>query len=357
MSSLPEFDFRTFLEAVPYVIDKKMPILMRGRHGIGKSELARQIAREVVKLPIVELRLSQMDTGDLLGLPYDEGDRTVFKPMNWFKTVCDYPCVLFIDEIDRAIKELRQGVFQLTDSRMLNGNKIHEDTVIIGACNSGVHGELYDVGQMDPAELSRWSVWDLSPSVQDWIAWARRDNRIILNIVDFIASNPEHLEYKNEYIFDKIHPTRRSWKRLSDVLLHYDFSDIDSSLFAIANSFVGVEASSAFEEFVQHRKEHVTIDELLDGVVFGIIENYGAVQHSNLIDRLEENECLKYNLRKDKCENIAEYTRYLNNELLLKFYHILMSSNEQVIKYIFNYKKDKNRSWFGNRVADAINGA
>ena len=183
-----------------------------------------------------------------------------------------------------------------------------------------------------------------------------KDNNIILTVIDFIASNPEHLEYKNEHIFDKIHPTRRSWKRLSDVLEGYDFNEIDSSLFAIANSFVGVEASSAFEEFVQNRNEHVTIDDLLDGFVFGIIEKYSAVQHSNLIDRLEKNECLNYNLRKEKCENIAEYSAYLNNELLLKFYHVLMESNETAIKHIFNYKKENNKSWFGNRVADAING-
>jgi len=329
---------------------------MRGRHGIGKSELAKQIGDNILGLPIIEVRLSQMDTGDLLGLPYAEGDRTIFKPMDWFKTACDEPCLLFIDEIDRAIKELRQGVFQLTDSRALNGRSLHKDTIIIGACNSGVYSELYDVGQMDPAELSRWSVWDLAPTVQDWIAWARLDDNIILTIIDFIASNPEHLEYKNEHIFDKIHPTRRSWKRLSDVLSGYDFTEIDSSLFAIANSFVGIEASSAFEEFVQNRSEHVTIDELLDGVVFGVVEKYSAVQHSNLIDRLEKNECLNYHLRKETCENIAEYSAHLNNELLLKFYHVLMKSNETVIRYIFNYRKNKNKSWFGNRVADAING-
>ena len=149
MSSLPEFDFRTFLEAVPYIVENRIPILMRGRHGIGKSELAKQIGNNILGLPIIEVRLSQMDTGDLLGLPYVDGDRTVFKPMDWFKSACDKACLLFIDEIDRAIKELRQGAFQLTDSRTLNGRSLHKDTIIIGACNSGVHSGLYDVGQMD----------------------------------------------------------------------------------------------------------------------------------------------------------------------------------------------------------------
>ena len=136
----------------------------------------------------------------------------------------------------------------------------------------------------------------------------------------------------------------------------YDFNLINSSLFSISNSFVGVEASSAFEEFVQNRGEHITMDQLLDGTAFSIVENYSTVQHSNVIDRLEKDGCLEYSLKKEKCESLAEYSGYLSNELLIKYYHIIIRSNERVIKHIFNYKKQNNKSWFGNKVADAILG-
>ena len=39
------FDFATFLSTVPPVLDAKLPVLVRGRHGVGKSEVVYQIAK------------------------------------------------------------------------------------------------------------------------------------------------------------------------------------------------------------------------------------------------------------------------------------------------------------------------
>ena len=68
-------------------------------------------------------------------------------------TACTEACVLFFDEIDRATMEVRQGIFELTDSRKINGHYLHPDTVIIGAVNGGEHGSQYQVGEFDPAEV------------------------------------------------------------------------------------------------------------------------------------------------------------------------------------------------------------
>ena len=65
------FDFATFLSTVPPVLDAKLPVLVRGRHGVGKSEVVYQIAKDR-GLPVVERRASQMTEGDLLGMPSPE---------------------------------------------------------------------------------------------------------------------------------------------------------------------------------------------------------------------------------------------------------------------------------------------
>ena len=145
-------DFKTFTSVAPYVLAVKKPVLLRGRHGVGKSQVVYQIA-DGVGLPVVERRASQMTEGDLVGLPSIDGDRTTFNPPDWFKEACETACVLFLDEVDRATIEVRQGIFELTDSRKLNGHNLHPDTLIIAAVNGGEHGEQYQVGEMDPAEL------------------------------------------------------------------------------------------------------------------------------------------------------------------------------------------------------------
>ena len=68
-------DFATFLSVVPHILDAKLPVLLRGRHGVGKSEVGYQTAA-VRGLPVVERRASQMTEGALLGLP-DTADTAI----------------------------------------------------------------------------------------------------------------------------------------------------------------------------------------------------------------------------------------------------------------------------------------
>jgi MoxR-like ATPase len=77
-------DFQTFLRIAKPILDAKLPLLLRGRHGIGKSQVVYQIAAER-NLPVVERRASQMSEGDLVGLPVISGDTTSWNPPDWFK--------------------------------------------------------------------------------------------------------------------------------------------------------------------------------------------------------------------------------------------------------------------------------
>ena len=67
-------DFKTFVVVAPHVAQVKKPILLRGRHGVGKSCVVYQTA--ALGLPAVERRASQMTEGDLVGLPKTDGNVT-----------------------------------------------------------------------------------------------------------------------------------------------------------------------------------------------------------------------------------------------------------------------------------------
>ena len=205
-------DFRTFVNIVPHVCEVRKPVLIRGRHGIGKSEIVYQTAYTLA-MPVVERRASQMTEGDLVGLPSTDGNVTSFNPPEWFKTACDQPVILFLDEVDRATIEVRQGIFELTDSRKLNGHVLHPDTLIFAAVNGGEHGDQYQVGEMDPAELDRWTVFDVEPTVEDWLDWGKE--KVTPIVWDFINQNRNHLEHEGEFEPNKVYPSRRSWHRLN----------------------------------------------------------------------------------------------------------------------------------------------
>ena len=52
---------------------------------------------------------------------------------------------------------------------------------------------------MDPAELSRYIPFDLEPSVEDWLKWAKGPGKIGKIMRDFIMQHPKHLEHSGEY--------------------------------------------------------------------------------------------------------------------------------------------------------------
>ena len=172
-------DFATFTKVAPHVAAVRKPVLIRGRHGVGKSEVVYQISA-ALGMPVVERRASQMTEGDLVGLPSTDGNVTSFNPPDWFKTACDNPVVLFLDEVDRATIEVRQGIFELTDSRKLNGHTLDKDTLVFAAVNGGEHGDQYQVGLMlslplrtgSLGERTRLMVWSGTLSIKTEATWS-----------------------------------------------------------------------------------------------------------------------------------------------------------------------------------------
>ena len=285
----------------------------RGAHGIGKSELAYAVAKEL-GLPVVEKRLSQMSEGDFLGIPFrEDGKYTKFTPMFWLWKASSEPVVLFLDEIDRADRQLRQAAFQLMDSRTVNGVKLHPDTVIIGAINGGIHGKHYMVQPMDPAELSRYSVIDLQPSQKEWIDWAER-TKVHDGIISFIRNNPKFLEHDKQFEPDKVYPCRRSWARLSSVIKDNALntaapaeSPEEDILFHTAMCFVGVETATAFTKFLRQNSLNLTIGDLLAG---NLEKYYGKLTHTQINEifhKLENCRQLKGNLKDNELKNLARF--------------------------------------------------
>jgi MoxR-like ATPase len=325
-------DFATFIKVAPHVAAVRKPVLIRGRHGVGKSEVVYQTAG-FMNMPVVERRASQMTEGDLVGLPSTDGNVTSFNPPDWFKAACDNPVVLFLDEVDRATIEVRQGIFELTDSRKLNGHVLHPDTLIFAAVNGGEHGDQYQVGEMDPAELDRWTVFDVEPSAEDWLTYAK--DKVDGIIWDFINQNRNHLEHTGDFEPNKVYPSRRSWVRLNECLAAASLLDEDAdtfALFPLANSFVGFEAAVSFKDFVSNYERQVTIEDILDDGNIERTANFGINDHNALVEKMEAKEVFSEVLSTEQIDNLAEYFMTLPSEVGMKLWTVVgQGKNENVI--------------------------
>jgi MoxR-like ATPase len=325
-------DFKTFVSLAPAVSAARLPVLLRGRHGIGKSQVVYQLAG-VLGLPVIERRASQMTEGDLVGLPSIEGNRTTFNPPDWFKMACEEPAVLFLDEVDRATLEVRQGIFELTDSRKLNGHNLHPDTLIFAAINGGEHGESYQVNEMDPAELDRWSVWDIEPTTEDWLAWGKANVDGL--VWDFINQNRGHLEHTADIEPNKRYPSRRSWKRLNDVLVQADALEASPAMFKLAQSFVVFEAAVALNDFAKNYERVVTVEQLLNGERKEALEAFSLNEHCALIEKLEAEEVCQAEFAETHVSNLAEYFVSLPSEAAMKLWGVISQGGvqENVVKF------------------------
>ena len=319
-------DFATFNSVVSHVIDAGYPVLIRGRHGIGKSEVVYQFAAER-GLPVVERRASQMTEGDLMGLPSIDGESTRWNAPDWLKEACDNAVVLFLDEVDRATMEVRQGIFELTDSRKLHGWHLHPQTRIFAAVNGGEHSgaSSYQVGEMDPAELDRWTVFDVEPTVSDWLTWAK--DKVDGLVWDFVNQNHAHLEHVPDsggYEPNKGYPSRRSGVRFNDTIdgacLLAEPKQNLASIYNLAAAFIGFEAAVSFRDFCENYERMVTIEDIIDHGKVELTKDFGINDHLALVEKLESSEVLATPLSTSQIQNLADWFVTLPSEVAMKLF-------------------------------------
>lgn len=361
-------DLQTFVNIAKPVLAEGYPVLIRGRHGIGKSESAYEIAQglgdfmglDVPDLKVVELRASQMNEGDLLGLPFLEDDVTVFKPPSWFRDCQESPCLLVLDELNRASTQVKQALMQLTDSHGLAGKSLHSDTRIVGAVNTGVD---YNVADMDPAELDRWVVWDVEPTIEDWILWAKRKVFLAYDkkkgfiqgstqnvepvIIDFVQKDVRALEHEGMFEPDQVYPSRRSWKRFSDVVrssgINLNKKENATKVFNLLTGFVGEDVAIRFREYMINLEQQLGAEDILEGnFKTSDIEKMTIPRQRSAVVRLYASGAMKRDDHERRVfDNIARFLDALSMEMKAHFFarHIDVENEEGLFGSYENFVK------------------
>ncbi len=333
---MAELDIKTFT-----LVASKLPasqaVLIRGPHGIGKSQLVKTIAADVTTsdghgLPLVDRRLAQMTEGDIIGLPELVDGVTRFCPVDWILRACREPVVLLLDELNRATIEVQQCAFQLVLDRELNGNKLHPETRIFCAVNASPE---YQVNEMDPALLDRFWTVDLCPTPEDWIEWAEGAGNINSVIIDFIRHYKSHLRHAGKIEPGKIYPTPRSWEKLDVALKCCGWDpealagfDLPSGFYALSTGFVGFEASLAFQDFVKNYDAQISAADILDKweEKKDRVMKLSNDKHSSIIEKIIS-DCKKNEWGVDQAKNACTFIQLLSGEMLVSFFNSVLETN------------------------------
>jgi hypothetical protein len=203
---------------LPFAFKTNISVMVHGLHGIGKSQAIKQYAEEN-GMEFIDRRLSQMESGDLLGLPDVKDGTTRFITPSWLPQDKNSKGVLFLDEINRARRDVLQGVFQLVLDRQLGDYRLPDGWQVISAVNPNT--DEYDVTQVfDAALLDRFLHISLKPTTAEYIQYLQSNKSLEQNYVLFLQSREELIEVqknKNEEFFKRL-PSRRSNYKAAELL-------------------------------------------------------------------------------------------------------------------------------------------
>lgn len=166
-------------------LQARLPILIKGAPGIGKTDIVKQACKEakadlIISHPVVS------DPVDYKGFPHVVDNEAHFIPFGdlnlLIKATC--PTVYFLDDLGQAPAAVQAAAMQLILERRINGHKVSEQVTFLAATNrkadrAGVSGIL------EPVKSRFVSIVELEPDVNDWVKWAIT-NRLPAELVSFI---------------------------------------------------------------------------------------------------------------------------------------------------------------------------
>jgi len=365
-------------------------ILIKGNHGIGKSQVVRQVSDEL-GISFIDIRLAQNDVGDLKGLPFQGAGRTFFAPPDWFpiksedavslskslngiddlkKSVSEITAgkfgdkgILFLDEINRASKEVQQAAFELVLDRRLNMRDLPDGWRVIAAIND--NADLYDVNEMCGALISRFCVIPFKPTIEEWYEWAESAN-LHSAVMAFTKKYPTFLDPTNEMIEKSIAETerlfdRRAWEMLSNGLKSFSTAfekksipfdimgrtnESNGFLLLMAQGYLGNICAVKFAKFVELEYKILDAEKIIESldaevekhmkklVADGKIPEI-ASYNNQIVDYVKNNITTAFNAKQSK--NLFTYVKLIPNEIVSNLWkNLLAECNSVATKWYEN---------------------
>jgi hypothetical protein len=213
-------------------------------------------------LPVIDIRLSQMEPSDLRGIPFRSGELVEWAvPAMLPDTERHGPeGILFLDEITSAPPSVSAAAYQLILDRRLGAYEVPRGWAIFAAGNrQGDRGVTYTM----PSPLAnRFSHFEVDVNLDDWVTWAFA-NGIDERIVGFLRFRPDQL-----FDFDPAHnpvafPSPRSWEFAHRAL--QKFAPRPDLLLGALQACVGPAAGVELNAFVESLDQMPDLDAILAG--------------------------------------------------------------------------------------------
>jgi len=270
-----QLNSKTYEEVIKRCFKTKDPLYVAGPPGIGKSEIPRQVYRQIAKAKGLEFvlwdkvdrdkkdemfanrnkyfvmcdqRLSQMDTTDLRGIPKLEGDKLESLPPSWVVYFChpDAEGTIFFDEINLATPIVVGSAYQIINDRSMSDMKLSDKVALIAAGNRA-EDKAFTFDMPLPLR-DRFCEAELFADVENWTKWAAKA-RVNPHLISFVNWKESYLYKLSENGADKS-VTPRGIARASRMLGKDDITSPDANMYLSLS--VGEAFATEFQAYVKY---------------------------------------------------------------------------------------------------------
>ncbi|WP_297994992.1 ATP-binding protein [uncultured Clostridium sp.] len=349
-------NFIDTLRSVELVLATEEVPLVIGESGIGKTALAKKLAKDN-NWSLVVIDGNLLKEGEIGGLPTIESYMTMDSNGNRLEKKTTIYAVhtklreideeinkgkrvlLFIDEINRCEHTVQQELMNLILNREINGYKLHDDVNILAAMNpSSKYGSDFDyqVVDMDAAQENRFVWLNMESDHKAWLKWAM-ESGIEQKVIEFIGVFPEYLHKINE---DDVRATPRSYERVSKAFKEYKErkDSIPKSVFLnVIKGNVGKVIAEEFVNFVE--SDHTPLISFYE--VF-----LGDTLNSEIIEKIKsESHTRLYLTAMNILKSLEENIKNINEEYVYYINRFIEFLNEYPIDLMVGIMKDMKSSY------------
>jgi hypothetical protein len=237
-----------------------------GHRGVGKSAGIIQACREIDR-KYVSLRLGQMEVGDLVGIPFREGEVMNWSRPSWWPGDDEPPTVVHCDELNRAQQEdTLQAIFQFVEPpaegllRSLHTHHLSKRHKVVVSINPP--DGTYQVATLDRALIDRMVMLFVETDYHCWARYAT-ERELSGDVRQFLAGNSGMLARQGAPMDLQVEPTERGWEMVSILRKSCRFpGDLEMEVYA---GIIGKEAAVTFMRWLADRKGRpLTATEILN---------------------------------------------------------------------------------------------
>jgi hypothetical protein len=241
------------VELIELAYRADLPVLLEGRHGVGKSALLTRAAGRLGIDPIVR-DLSLMEPPDLIGIPSIAPDRRTQYAPPAFLPSCGRGLLAF-EELNRCPRFMQAPCLQLLTARRLNDYALPAGWLPVAAINDPQDGYLVD--ELDEALLSRFLRIKVVADRQSWVSWGKAEGEVHPKVVEFVEFS--------QGIFDEPVSNPRSWEYASNFLKTWEVTPGHQELLAAGLAgLVGAKWTPAFLQFYQGGRQPLSAEQVID---------------------------------------------------------------------------------------------